>query len=615
AVDYGTIERERRKEMALDALRNREAIIPYVDLITYPEDWPELSDRRIRGLDDTGGESEANRETALRLKTSVPISFDANPLESVIGYLRETTGANIFVNWPALIDAGGIEQDAPISLTLNNVSAEKALELVLQQASSQGFGDPIAYSIIDGVVTISTIEDLKRSTDLRVYDIRDLLVQVPSFTDAPEFDLTDALSNTSSGGGGSGGGGGGDTSIFGDGEDDEDEEEEVTRAELIEQITGLIEETVGVIDDWEIEGGESTVRELNSNLIIKTTPDNHREVNDLLALLRETRAIQISVEARFLLVDRNFLEEVQVDFDVAWQGDQGPERNNPFVDDQIGFDADDNAVIVPGTAPQGWTDTRVNQNSAGLANAVQDALSYEPFFTGAPGLSLGVSFIDDLSVNLLVEATLANRNSISLTAPRVTFFNGQRAYVTVARQISFVSDLEAVPDSAGFDITISVTQAGVVLDVEGTISADRRYVTLTLRPSLADVVEIQDFPVNSAVVIENDNGPPTVIESDIAVQLPILDITTVRATVSVPDRGTLLVGGQRLVGEAEVEAGVPVLSKIPILNRLFTNTSKVEDERTLLILIKPTIIIQSEREEDAFPGIGENLQELGQSLN
>ncbi|MEM9914948.1 MAG: hypothetical protein AAF911_08305 [Planctomycetota bacterium] len=600
AVDYGTIERERRKEMALDALRNREAIIPYVDLITYPEDWPELSDRRIRGLDDTGGESEANRETALRLKTSVPISFDANPLESVIGYLRETTGANIFVNWPALIDAGGIEQDAPISLTLNNVSAEKALELVLQQASSQGFGDPIAYSIIDGVVTISTIEDLKRSTDLRVYDIRDLLVQVPSFTDAPEFDLTDALSNTSSGGGGSGGGGGGDTSIFGDGEDDEDEEEEVTRAELIEQITGLIEETVGVIDDWEIEGGESTVRELNSNLIIKTTPDNHREVNDLLALLRETRAIQISVEARFLLVDRNFLEEVQVDFDVAWQGDQGEERINPFDGE---------------TAPQGFSNTQVNQNSVGLAEAVQDALSYEPFFTGSPGLSLGVSFIDDLSVNLLVEATLANRNSISLTAPRVTFFNGQRAYVTVARQISFVSDLEAVPDSAGFDITISVTQAGVVLDVEGTISADRRYVTLTLRPSLADVVEIQDFPVNSAVIIENDDGPPTIIESDIAVQLPILDITTVRATVSVPDRGTLLVGGQRLVGEAEVEAGVPVLSKIPILNRLFTNTSKVEDERTLLILIKPTIIIQSEREEDAFPGIGENLQELGQSLN
>jgi type II secretory pathway component GspD/PulD (secretin) len=73
--------------------------------------------------------------------------------------------------------------------------------------------------------------------------------------------------------------------------------------------------------------------------------------------------------------------------------------------------------------------------------------------------------------------------------------------------------------------------------------------------------------------------------------------------VSVPDKGTLLLGGQRLVGEIEKESGVPVLSKIPIINRLFTNRSKVRDEKTLLILIKPTIIIQGEEEEKLFPGL------------
>lgn len=197
----------------------------------------------------------------------------------------------------------------------------------------------------------------------------------------------------------------------------------------------------------------------------------------------------------------------------------------------------------------------------------------------------------------------------------MTFFNGQRAYVVVARQISFISDLEPVPDSGGFDITISVVTSGVVLDVEGTISADRRYVTLTLRPSLADVVAIEDFPINQSAIIEGDEGEEDIIiTSDLAVQLPILDITEIRATVSVPDRGTLLVGGQKLVGETEIESGVPVLSKIPLLNRLFTNTSKVEDERTLLIMIRPTIIIQNEREEELFPGIGDRLIEAGQGV-
>ena len=76
-----------------------------------------------------------------------------------------------------------------------------------------------------------------------------------------------------------------------------------------------------------------------------------------------------------------------------------------------------------------------------------------------------------------------------------------------------------------------------------------------------------------------------------------------------PDRGTLLIGGQRLVADVEVEAGVPVLSKIPVLNRLFTNRSTIKDERTLLILIKPTILIQSEEEEQNFPGLLQNPQQ------
>jgi type II secretory pathway component GspD/PulD (secretin) len=85
------------------------------------------------------------------------------------------------------------------------------------------------------------------------------------------------------------------------------------------------------------------------------------------------------------------------------------------------------------------------------------------------------------------------------------------------------------------------------------------------------------------------------------VQEPELQITEVRTTVSVPDGGTLLLGGQTLAGEVEKEAGVPILSKIPFLKRLFTNRSMAKDESVLLILVKPTIIIQREQEQKQFP--------------
>src|SRR5262249_60251622 len=85
-------------------------------------------------------------------------------------------------------------------------------------------------------------------------------------------------------------------------------------------------------------------------------------------------------------------------------------------------------------------------------------------------------------------------------------------------------------------------------------------------------------------------------------------VTRVRTTVTVPDQGTILMGGQRLITEYEVESGVPVLSKLPILNRFFTNRIESKEEQTLLILIKPTILIQNEEEEKNYPGLLASLR-------
>ena len=88
------------------------------------------------------------------------------------------------------------------------------------------------------------------------------------------------------------------------------------------------------------------------------------------------------------------------------------------------------------------------------------------------------------------------------------------------------------------------------------------------------------------------------------IQLPTLSSHRVQTTVSVPDGGTLLLGGQKLASETEVEAGVPVLSKIPILKRAYSSRTMVKDEQTLLILVKPKILIPAEQEELAFPSFG-----------
>jgi type II secretory pathway component GspD/PulD (secretin) len=141
--------------------------------------------------------------------------------------------------------------------------------------------------------------------------------------------------------------------------------------------------------------------------------------------------------------------------------------------------------------------------------------------------------------------------------------------------------------AGGFGRPPSIDQlnSGRMFVVTPTVSGDRKYVTLELRPQFQSV-EFDDFL--------DATGP---------LQLPRNTYTTIATTVTVPDRGWLLLGGLKQSGETEVEAGVPILSKLPVLKRAFTNRSRVKDERVLLMLVKPTIIIQGELEDEAFPDL------------
>ena len=52
--------------------------------------------------------------------------------------------------------------------------------------------------------------------------------------------------------------------------------------------------------------------------------------------------------------------------------------------------------------------------------------------------------------------------------------------------------------------------------------------------------------------------------------------------------------------EYETEVGVPILSKVPYVNRFFTNRSTSREETSLLLLLRPEIIIQQENEAMLF---------------
>ena len=80
------------------------------------------------------------------------------------------------------------------------------------------------------------------------------------------------------------------------------------------------------------------------------------------------------------------------------------------------------------------------------------------------------------------------------------------------------------------------------------------------------------------------------------VQLPTFNFTTAATTVTAPDGGTAFLGGIKRLSEGSNERGVPMLGKVPYVNRLFKNRGIGREVSYPHMTVTPRIIILEEEE-------------------
>jgi type II secretory pathway component GspD/PulD (secretin)/tetratricopeptide (TPR) repeat protein len=645
---FNEVQKRKAREIARFDLAAAEATIPITGTMEFPSDWPTKTFDRA----DQGAFSETpedRRVLGVLDSKRIPVDFNENNLSDVLEFIQTVTGVNIDVDWEALRTELSIERETPVTLKLSNATVRSVLDRVLAKASASSSGsDKANWAVNDGMLLVAPNSVLNRNTTLVIYNITDLMLEIPNYPDAPQIDLEGVLQQSQGGGGGQ--------SPFNTNEDERPTREELEqrRQDRLTRLLDIIRSNVDP-EGWRDAGGDvGTIQELNNSLIIRNTPRNHREITGLLSKLREIRSMQINVETKFLLVNQDWFEQIGFDLDIVLNANNNQVRFARDADPTIqgsdffnfgsdlaagsgrglqrvvnGANApvalrdpatgalvlDDNnqPIFVTGVNQQGvinprnWSPVGAQQNSLGLgANLASDNSFATGILQQAPALGIAGQFLDDIQVDFLIAATQADRRSVQLTAPRLTFTNGQTANIFVVTQQAFVSDLTpVVADSAvGFDPDVSVASEGVTLLVEGVISADRRYVTMNVD---AGVSRIDGFGREAVTAVAGGQLVSSASTQSF-IQLPTITVTRVRTTVTVPDEGTVLLGGQRLVTELEIETGVPVLSKLPIINRFFTNRIESKEEQTLLILVKPTVLIQTEEEAKNFPGLADQMQ-------
>jgi general secretion pathway protein D len=573
---------EVQKELGMERVRTlmdaEKAMIPYAEEITHPKNWREIVASPFRVPDEAIGQDPADVIVYKQLDEIVDLSelTSEMPLSEAIEELKNSVEPplNVFVNWRDLYDNADIDQTTPINMDpISAISLGAALNLLLE-AVSGGFAE-LRYAVENGVVTIATEESLQIELKTLVYDITDLLGRPADFWAETGADVAV--------------GGEGEAGTEQLGEQDERDRDELLQEALLraDNLILLIQETIEP-DSWYDAGGEGTATVYeNKKLIVHQSLRVHNEISRLLNDLRKSLGHQVAIESRFLLVGENFLEDIGLDVDFGY--DKGEPGGRVGL---VTFEQGHALHTVP--------------TSTGITGSLPTAISE---LGGAlPGIMIeggyGNLLLDDLQVSFLLRATQAHADSRALTAPKVSVLSGESATFRVQRYRRYPyeiePDIEEIGDFGDFRWTIDYEEgyvvSGTLLNITPTIMHDKKHVLLNIVTELRDFLGWQPFDIQLPIL----SGQGSAEDNIYTILFPETEISRVETRVSVPDGGTILLGGQKLTSEQEKESGVPIVSRIPVIGRLFRNRSVVKDTKILLVLVKPSIILQEEVEAEAI---------------
>ncbi len=541
----------------------------YTDILTGPDMnyWMKISALRDADMEAEFGITPKTAETIALEKTLrttyLPkgMTFEEDTgYSEVITEVNSVTGVNVLSSPEA---KAAIEDNGyTLTLTLGApISLRNFLNVLVEKTEGA-----LAYMIQDGTVILTTKAKSLGKPTLIVHGIADLTVQITNFT-APiirDIPRPGADDEEEARGGG-------------------EEEEPITFVDP-SQLEELVRKHVSP-GSWDADGVQ--IEATQSQLIVQHTPEVQRQVRTFLNDLRKFSTSLVAIESKFLNVDRNFMEQIGVD----WRGLGGSNAkgreaqlddltNGP--PDNTSRGLDNNGVQSPSGAPVAgvYYDDGLDGDFRGRTeNFFTTGLS--EVLTGRGGATIGLTILGDTDLNLLIRAITKNEDIQEVDSQMLTVLNGQRANVSVIVQTAFVQDFNVEVAQAAFiaDPEVNIIQDGVVLDVQPTISYDRKYITLELQPTVAELVR----PIPTFTTSLSGTTLP------VTIQFPQMTVQSAATSVKVPYGGSVLIGGLNRVLNRERRAEVPWLADLPLIGFLFKQEGVADENSSLMVMVRASI--------------------------
>jgi type II secretory pathway component GspD/PulD (secretin)/tetratricopeptide (TPR) repeat protein len=550
--------------------------VPQEKILSWPSRsfWERISAVRAKTRPTFGDVSTDTEGQALLQEvkgTTVNLSVDNQEFREVVKQLQIQTGYNIMVD-PRI--APDVNENPVTGLTLTDVSLATALTM-LQSAG----GDEVVWTTKGSIIMFTNREYVTQNLVVQIHSVADLTSGLTNFI-PPTIQLVgpDDVSDE-------------ENPLFGT-----EAEEPVYPYGQVDELIELIKGAVAPAF-WEATEGAEIKSQGEQTLVVKSTPEIQEQVARFLDDLRGFAGIVVTVETRFLEISENFLRDVGVDF--RGLGGQTPgtlvnldDVTNGLEDassagrDNAGAGLPAAAALNP-SAGAYFNDGRDGDFRGRTENIFDNPLGRALSSVG--GSTFTLAYLDDIQLSAIVRATEKSMSARTLTAPVITVYNTQRANLTVVNQLSYIQDFDVEVAQTSFiaDPIVGIIQDGLSLDVRPTVSNDRRYITLELQPTVADLLE----PIPTFATSLASSFAPVII------QLPELRLQQARTTVRIPDQGSILIGGLKNIVTVDRQAETPFLGKIPLLSFLFSRKGRSDEVSHLMILVRAQITDLTAEEE------------------
>ncbi len=236
-----------------------------------------------------------------------------------------------------------------------------------------------------------------------------------------------------------------------------------------------------------------------------------------------------------------------------------------------------------------------------LTNAFERGIDWEKIFSSIKDLDFKGTFPMTLTSGHEVSFGTVSRDSYNmviqflnsygrieiLSRPRLAVVNNQEAKIMVgSKEVYVTATLSQVEGSSTTAESVNFVDVGMKLNVVPSIGNDG-FITLKIKPEVSST------------------GQPYIYTSSSGVTntIPVVSTSEIETTVKIKDGSTLMIAGLIKEKRQEDIVGIPILSKIPIINWFFSSYSKKADplKKELIICITPRII--TGETQDFFPVI------------